>query len=551
MTTAVLIALLLVQDRPPPAASPARDADLAAERTRWVEELRAKWRASRERAMAVYEAARKQVEKIEKETKEAPVDERAEALQRLRQSREDFVDVALAAYVLATPQDRKRIRTALDVRVARGQPWKDLLASLEASVAEGASDPKELLDLFDATREKVAFVRAITRPANRVLLEELLGELKKRYPKKYPNVRPDQSGLYDFRATFELLRELDAASFKSVAQETIARISKADPEAPLVHERMVVVVFPADGVDAKAAAGFHEAFGAWMKAASPDGDARQLMYRGWSRAQIDELMEATRGILDERKQPMPRCPEAGEPSNRGVERAAILCPPGYAGVVAVELRPRGDRIEAFASWRIRERGPEVTRKDRFPDPEEGFAFDRPVNESEGRLRGDGFALEVLMKGTVFKRISATLNYLAKLDPKLRAESFPPAPPLPCPEVPCPVLTSQTVSPWTSALFAGTPFIVDRRADKLRTLIPSALDVGFTIAAGVYLGYAVHNRNRYASGDYNSARPANQALGRSAIMLGGVALTRIATGIYYWAWSGGVDKAERARIARAP
>ena len=93
--------------------------------------------------------------------------------------------------------------------------------------------------------------------------------------------------------------------------------------------------------------------------------------------------------------------------------------------------------------------------------------------------------------------------------------------------------STTSSGWYALTFAGTPYLQDSRATPASRIIPSALDIGLLIAAGVSFGLAVEHRNDYAEDPRGNSmdsatRSLNLGIGFAIGWLG----TRIVSGALY-------------------
>ena len=92
------------------------------------------------------------------------------------------------------------------------------------------------------------------------------------------------------------------------------------------------------------------------------------------------------------------------------------------------------------------------------------------------------------------------------------------------------------SPWLAAAFAGAPFLADPRATATAKVVPTVLDGALMAGAITSAALAVKYRNDYSSGRLGSVGPANGALTAGAAFLGGIVLTRLASGAVY-AWTG--------------
>lgn len=91
---------------------------------------------------------------------------------------------------------------------------------------------------------------------------------------------------------------------------------------------------------------------------------------------------------------------------------------------------------------------------------------------------------------------------------------------------------RTGSPWSAALFAGAPFLLDDRASTASRVIPSALDGMFLVGAGGCAALAVKLRNDYAHSTRatKSLAPANHAADAAIGLAAGLILTRITSGL---------------------
>jgi hypothetical protein len=103
-----------------------------------------------------------------------------------------------------------------------------------------------------------------------------------------------------------------------------------------------------------------------------------------------------------------------------------------------------------------------------------------------------------------------------------------------PPVGDPPLPPARPSAWSSLVFAGAPFIADKRATVASAVIPSVLDGALLIGAGVSGELAIQYRND-ANGQPGSLDPANRALVVSASLLGGLLVTRVVFGLIYGNW----------------
>jgi hypothetical protein len=490
------------------------------------------WEANRQKAIRAFDKARRDLARGEEKARKVESAKRPEAFKTLQQAREDCIEAALALYVAGGKDDRARMRGFLEFGLARPHGWKSLLESLERSVIAGEGSPEELLQLFRATREKLTLARALTRPENRAVLGAVLDELRKRYQVNIPP--PDE--VYDFGVVFEMLRDLNSLAYQEVAEQTKAKIGTYDPEAPPEHDRIVVVVVHAEDIAAEDVDGFRDAFASWMKAASQDEPTKAVLDSGWSSKKVEELMAAAEQKLSGKTQ-SGACAE-----NSGLPFAKLLCPLSYAGVVAVEVERSESGLRAFASWRVRDRGPELSRADRFPSG--GFEFSRPEGDArsraaQSRLRGDDFALQVLIKGTVFKRVSEAFKAVASSDPDLMRKNglVAPSVPVPCKECEapprCPDSAPKQGNAWHGLLFAGMPYLEDEKGSGFYRGMFSTIDVA-TIGGGLAtLGWSVRLRNQYAGGDTRAFDRANDYLTASAVLLISAAAVRLAASGCYW------------------
>lgn len=501
------------------------------------EERKIQLETSRKKRTESYRAADAALARVASQLRGVRADLRARALAEVRVARESFIESALYAYVVAEGPLRKEIRARLDVAVGNGRPWKSLWDDLQARIVDEAADPRELLDLVDGLRGKVALARTLSRPENHVLLRRVLDELRKR-----PSLgkAPDQLTSYNFGYVFETLSALGEESYRYVAETAARWFGQYDPEARQVRFPLAVAFLPDEGVQPEQFEGFADAFSGWMREASGEQQMKQKTYSGWRPPDVDALMKQAKQVIaaPPDSKLIPSCPP--EVRTRPEERSFLLCPPTHGGVVAVEIRRDGADLVAFVSWQVHEEGFEVGGKQRFPV--EGFRLAATALADERRLLGTELAIRVLIDGVMYKRLSGVLRYLVSKGPvalERYRDSSPRAtagqdasapPPGPRPDggagtvadvgTPGPTALALREPPsaaW-SLLSAGLPLLLDdsRENDWAGTALTTGETAGLA-AAAVFFLRAKESRDDYA-GQMGSLATADHRFGRAVSFL---------------------------------
>lgn len=545
------------------------------EAKRKADEAAAKAEKARTEAIEAYESAYVAFQEADQAYRKASPPERPAALQQVKAASEVFVERALEAYVrVGKKAARQTIRKRLFVTAAYGESWKSVLDALEAKIRDGTQNPVELTAMLNEANEQLALARLMSRPENQETVKQILTKAKELYPEpaNKPGAAAPIPERFDFGGSFDLLRGLKEAAFHYVADEVKRQIGRSDPEVRFVRDRLAIVYLVRGQPSRHFVDGFKQTFTSWLREASPDHAVKELEFSAWTAGQRDTFMEKAARILvaeDPSKQ-MPRCPSLSKNSSPAEQGDAVLCPPAYAGVVAVELDPdaAGGR-DVTASWRVREEGTSLSKGDGFAVspielPAPLARADRQL-AAEGRLAGEDFAMSVFINGTIFKQIrgifqkmfaadpAALARYRDALTPKVDRAKSEVAPPRESPPKPpveeiskastgaqpgslgqAPPLESQGVA-WHAALFAGAPYLEDRSATWLSKAVFSGVDLAAMGTAVTLFGLSIDKRNDYSNlGDTDALNDANDLRKAAIGTLIGLGAFRAGVAFCYWA-----------------
>ena len=435
-------------------------------------------------------------------------------------ARREVAQRSLEALLFLSPttQRWKDIRARIEVWGVEGVDTANLIDSVAERVELGELDAREAEELLGGTVESIRLAKELAQPGNDARFRHFREYLERHYP---PQVGRPKDPL-DWVAIFAVMRKLSQAELRDVT----SRSGAWDPHSSLRRDELAVFILNRKEV-LEADQGFVDGMVPWFRRLSPAGIEETRIETANAGPLTELALKQGEALLGTQTHEavQPSTDRAVQAIQRGLGLLGVSAP--LMGVLVVKL----EEGAAHATWIARTVG---SRTERGSADRQFRAGGDAVTRSEQQAEGDEFAREILITRALFPELAAWLK--------------PPAPPKDSgsrpPEISTATSSSSTpsglgVSPWTAGLFAGTPFILDPRASKAQVLIPSALEIAGAIAAAVFFGYAIHNRNLYGAGDYNSAQPANQALAWGAGMLGGVLLIRVGSGLYYRSWSKGL------------
>ena len=385
-----------------------------AEKRRKSDEERERARlAERDRRVTAFDRADAALAQAEGDFRRHGAARRTADLSRLKTARTTLVDAALSAYVLSDGPGRQRILRRLEITVSRGQSWQTLLESLQNAISTGEGDSAEMLSLLDAARDKLRLARMLSRQENRLLLDKLIGELRAKYPEVKIDIDRDS---YDFARLFDALGDLQQEHVRYLAKRTTTLMGSYEPQERYVRDRIVLAFLVESDAEEKATRPFRKAFAPWFCEMAPEeGECRSRTFVGWTADDVAKLMADAATVLGDPRPPaevLQACPERVD--TIAAQHLDLLCAPQYAGVIAVDIRRgAGGKRLVSVQWRVRQANQEISVSNGFPDA----AFQLPDDEVSSSQAGNKLALDVMVDGTVSKRLRRVLRQLAAIDPE--------------------------------------------------------------------------------------------------------------------------------------